>query len=58
MEVSECNEPDASARTSVDDGVLGNNTVLGRISFDNLELHGPHPTTNKESVSLADRPVC
>lgn len=42
------------ARTGVNDGVLGNDTVLGRIGFHDLKLHGPHSTTDKERVTLAD----
>ena len=45
-------------RTSVDDGILGNDTVLGRIGFNDLELHSSHPTTNEEGVALADRSIC
>lgn len=45
-------------RTGMDDGILGNDTVLGRVSFNDLEFHGPHPTTDEEGVTLADRPIC
>ena len=45
-------------RTSVDDRILGNNTILGRVSLDDLELHGSHSTTNEESVTFAKGSKC
>ena len=38
----------------MDDGILGNDTVLRRIGFNDFKLHRPHTSTNKEGVALAD----
>jgi hypothetical protein len=41
----------------VDDGVLSNDTVLGGIRLDNLELNTPRSSLGEESVALADGAV-
>ena len=44
--------------TGVDDSILGDDAVLSRVRFNDLELDGPHSTTNEEGVALADRSIC
>lgn len=44
-------------RTSVNHGVLGNDTEFRRVCLDDLEFHCPHSSANKESVSFADGSV-
>jgi hypothetical protein len=39
------------------DGILSDNTVLGRVCLHHLELDRTHGSTNKEGVALADRAV-
>ena len=42
---------------SVDDGVLGDDTELGRVGLNDLELDCSHTTANEESVALSDGAV-
>lgn len=42
---------------AVDDGILGDDTILWGVDFDNLELHLSHATTNNEEVALSQRAV-
>jgi hypothetical protein len=41
----------------VDDGILCDNAVLGRVDLDLLELDLSHATTDNEEITLADRAV-
>ena len=43
--------------TCVDDSVLGNDTVLGGVCFNNFEFNSSHTTSYEESVALADGAV-
>ena len=43
--------------TSVDDGILSDDTEFSWVSLDDLEFNGPHSTANEESVTLADRAI-
>jgi hypothetical protein len=42
---------------AMDNGVLGDDAVLGRIDLDDLELDGPHTSADGEQVALPDRSV-
>jgi hypothetical protein len=42
---------------AMDDGILCNNAILGRIYFDDLELYLPHATTDNKEISLTNRTV-
>jgi hypothetical protein len=44
--------------TSMDDGILSNYTELCGVGLDNLEFDSAHTATDKESVALADWPIC
>jgi hypothetical protein len=41
----------------MDHSVLGNDTVLGGVGFNDLELDGSHTSSYEESVTLANRAV-
>ena len=41
----------------MNNSVLSDNTKLGRVCFDNLELYRSHSSANKEGISFADRSV-
>ena len=41
----------------MDDGVLCDDTVFRRVSFNDLEFHCSHATTDEERVTLANRAV-
>jgi hypothetical protein len=41
----------------VDDSVLGDDAVLGRVRLNHLELDRAHAAADEEGVALADRPV-
>ena len=43
--------------TCMDNSVLGNNTVLGGVGFNDLELDGSPTSSYEESVTLANRAV-
>nr|GMD71263.1 predicted protein [Ipomoea batatas] len=38
--------------------VWSNNTIFPRISFNDLEFHTSHPSSNKEMVSFPQRSIC
>jgi len=40
--------------TRVDDSVLGNDTVLGGIGFNNFEFNSSHTSSHEESIPFAD----
>lgn len=42
---------------AVDDGILGDDAILGRVDLNDLELDLPHATSDDEEVALADWPV-
>ena len=41
----------------MDDSILCNDTELGGISLDNLELDCPHTATDEECVAFAHGPI-
>ena len=41
----------------MNDCILSDDTVLGRIRLNDFEFHWPHAATHEESVTLSDRPV-
>ena len=41
----------------MDDGILSDNTVLGRVNLNDLELDLTHTTAHDEQVALAHWPV-
>lgn len=43
--------------TIVDDGVLSDDAVFGRISLNDFELYCSHRSANQESVAFSDRSV-
>src|SRR5271170_3932436 len=42
---------------AVNDCILCNDTILGRIDLDDFEFHGPHTSTDGEQITLSDGSV-
>jgi len=43
--------------TSMDYGILSDNTIFGRIGLHDFEFDGPHTTANKKCVTLTNGTV-